>query len=88
MFELLREAGIDPATMSVPRRENMGTPDELVDVTVDISGYVDQKLAAIMAHRTQIAKNSPWALISAEASRPLFSREFFVLGSGPGARAG
>ncbi len=38
-----------------------GTPDELITTQIDVSHQFERKLAAILAHRTQIAAGGPWS---------------------------
>jgi N-acetyl-1-D-myo-inositol-2-amino-2-deoxy-alpha-D-glucopyranoside deacetylase len=60
------------------RRRSSGFPDERVNIWVDVEDFVELKLAAIKAHRTQIPPD--WSLINIpEEHKPaLLGREAFV----------
>lgn len=65
MIEMIRQiraagdtdafGGFDPDSGDVPP---MATPDEYIDVVIDGNAWYDRKLAALRAHRSQIAADS------------------------------
>lgn len=61
--------------------------DELLDARVDAGEYVDQKLAAMRAHATQITVDSPFFALSNNLGNRMWSSEFYRLAvGGPGPR--
>jgi N-acetyl-1-D-myo-inositol-2-amino-2-deoxy-alpha-D-glucopyranoside deacetylase len=57
----------------------MGTPDEIMTTRVDVRNYIEDKLKAFAAHKTQIAPDSFVFTIPAEAREQVFGYEYFVL---------
>jgi LmbE family N-acetylglucosaminyl deacetylase len=55
-----------------------------VTTTVDVSGYVGAKRAALLAHRTQMGPEMFFTRLPDEVFGDLFSRETFQRVSGPG----
>ena len=62
--------------------EMPGTPDEDITTAVDVLDVLDRKLAACVAHRSQMHSGLPLALIAAELFEPAFGIERFVLARG------
>ena len=60
-----------------------GVPDEDVTTEIDATAYLDQKLAAMRAHATQIAVDSPFFTFSDGVGQRAFGREYYTLLSGP-----
>jgi N-acetyl-1-D-myo-inositol-2-amino-2-deoxy-alpha-D-glucopyranoside deacetylase len=60
-----------------------GVPDEEVTTQIDATAYLDQKLAAMRAHATQISVDSPFFALSDRVGQQAFGRECFTLLSGP-----
>jgi len=63
-------------------RVDMGTPDELVDVTVDVSSVNDAKFDALAAHHSQIA-DSFWMKMGREQFKEAMRTEWFVRVTNP-----
>jgi LmbE family N-acetylglucosaminyl deacetylase len=63
-------------------RVDMGTPDELVDVTVDVSSANDAKFDALAAHHSQIA-DSFWMKMGREQFKEVMRTEWFVRVTNP-----
>jgi N-acetyl-1-D-myo-inositol-2-amino-2-deoxy-alpha-D-glucopyranoside deacetylase len=59
-----------------------GVADEVVTTAVDATGFGQQKLAALAAHRTQIAVDGPFFALSNMLGREALSIEYFRLASG------
>jgi N-acetyl-1-D-myo-inositol-2-amino-2-deoxy-alpha-D-glucopyranoside deacetylase len=59
-----------------------GVEDELVTTAVDASGVGEQKLAALRAHRTQIAVDGVFFALSNMLGREALSVEYFRLAQG------
>ena len=60
-----------------------GVPDEQVTTEIDATAYLDQKVAAMRAHATQIAVDSPFFAFSDNVGQRAFGREYYTLLSGP-----
>ncbi len=63
-----------------------GVPDEVVTTEIDATAYLEQKLAAMRAHATQIAVDSPFFALSDNVSQRAFGREYYTLLAGPRGR--
>ncbi|HVA52501.1 MAG TPA: PIG-L family deacetylase [Acidimicrobiales bacterium] len=63
-------------------RVEMGTPDELVDVAVDVSSVNDAKFDALAAHHSQIA-DSFWMKMGREQFKVAMRTEWFVRVTNP-----
>jgi N-acetyl-1-D-myo-inositol-2-amino-2-deoxy-alpha-D-glucopyranoside deacetylase len=59
-----------------------GVDDELVTTAVDASGFGEQKLAALRAHRTQIAVDGEFFALSNKLGREALAMEYFRLAHG------
>jgi N-acetyl-1-D-myo-inositol-2-amino-2-deoxy-alpha-D-glucopyranoside deacetylase len=59
-----------------------GVPDEEVTTEIDATAYLDQKLAAMHAHATQISVDSPFFALSDRVGQQAFGREYYTLLSG------
>jgi N-acetyl-1-D-myo-inositol-2-amino-2-deoxy-alpha-D-glucopyranoside deacetylase len=60
-----------------------GTPDDQVTTEVDATAFLDAKLAAMRAHATQIAVDSPFFALSTNIGQRAFGREYYSLLAGP-----
>ncbi len=67
-----------------------GVPDDEVTAQIDGSAYLDRKLAALRAHASQIAVDSPFFALSDRVGQRAFGIEYYTLlagrrgaGSGP-----
>jgi len=60
-----------------------GVPDEQVSTDIDASEYLDDKLAAMRAHASQIAVDGPFFALSDGVSRRAFGHEYYTLLAGP-----
>jgi N-acetyl-1-D-myo-inositol-2-amino-2-deoxy-alpha-D-glucopyranoside deacetylase len=63
-----------------------GVSDEVVTTEIDATAYLDQKLAAMRAHATQIAVDSPFFAFSDNVGQRAFGRECYTLLAGPRGR--
>lgn len=61
-----------------------GTDDDEVSTQIDATGYLDAKIAAMRAHVTQIAVDSPFFALSDMVGRKALGVEYFTLLAGPG----
>ncbi|MGE5289627.1 MAG: N-acetyl-1-D-myo-inositol-2-amino-2-deoxy-alpha-D-glucopyranoside deacetylase [Micromonosporaceae bacterium] len=60
-----------------------GVPDDQVTTEIDITAYLDAKLAAMRAHATQIAVRAPFFALSNNIGQVALGREYFTLLAGP-----
>ena len=60
-----------------------GVPDEQVTTEIDARDYLDAKLAAMRAHASQIAVDSPFFALSDGVGQRAFGREYYTLLAGP-----
>ncbi len=91
---LTRPAGGDPAAapagggagfLAVESVDDLpfGVPDEQVTTEIDATAYLDAKLAAMRAHASQIAVDSPFFALSDRVGRRALGREYYTLLAGP-----
>lgn len=59
-----------------------GTPDELVTTRIDSRAFVDRKMAAMRAHRSQIAAASVFFSLPEEMTAESWGVEYFILARG------
>jgi N-acetyl-1-D-myo-inositol-2-amino-2-deoxy-alpha-D-glucopyranoside deacetylase len=59
-----------------------GVPDDQVTTEIDARGYLDAKLAAMRAHASQIAVDSPFFALSDGVGQRAFGREYYTLLAG------
>ena len=78
IWQQMRDAGITPpfASMDV---ESLGSPDEAVTTVLNVSEFVDTKIASLNCHRTQMDPNGPFAQLPPEMMREFMSTEYFTL---------
>jgi N-acetyl-1-D-myo-inositol-2-amino-2-deoxy-alpha-D-glucopyranoside deacetylase len=60
----------------------MSTPDAALSAGVDVSAYLDQKMDAMRAHRTQIAVDGPFFALSNNLRDRAWGTEFFRIAKG------
>ncbi len=72
------------AEISGPEDLPFGTPDELVTTSIDTVGFLEQKQAAMAAHRSQIGPDSFFLNIPPEMAGGMFGLEQFVRLTPPG----
>jgi N-acetyl-1-D-myo-inositol-2-amino-2-deoxy-alpha-D-glucopyranoside deacetylase len=67
-----------------------GVPDEQVTTEIDARDYLDAKVAAMRAHATQIAVDSPFFALSDNVGQRAFGTEYYtrLAGPGPGSSGG
>src|SRR6185312_13568490 len=63
-----------------------GVPDEAVTTEIDATAYLDQKIAAMRAHATQIAVDSQFFAFSDNVGQRALGREYYTLVTGPRGR--
>jgi N-acetyl-1-D-myo-inositol-2-amino-2-deoxy-alpha-D-glucopyranoside deacetylase len=60
-----------------------GVPDEQVTTEIDAGEHLDAKVAALRAHRTQIAVDGPFFALADNVGLQAFGTEHYVLARGP-----
>jgi N-acetyl-1-D-myo-inositol-2-amino-2-deoxy-alpha-D-glucopyranoside deacetylase len=60
-----------------------GVPDEAVTTEIDADAYLDAKVAAMRAHATQIAVDSPFYALSNNIGQRALGTEYYILLAGP-----
>jgi N-acetyl-1-D-myo-inositol-2-amino-2-deoxy-alpha-D-glucopyranoside deacetylase len=64
-----------------------GTDDDEVSTQIDAMDYLEAKIAAMRAHATQIAVDSPFFALSDMVGRKALGVEYFTVLAGPGGTA-
>ena len=57
------------------------TADELISTRIDGTDFIDQKMAALAAHRSQVSTDGPF-FAGAESGHSLWAEEFFRIAKG------
>ncbi len=80
MMEEAKESDADgPWNNPAMNTAIMGTPDEILTTRVDARNYIENKMRAFAAHKTQIAPDSFVFTIPPEVREQVFGYEYFVL---------
>jgi mycothiol conjugate amidase Mca len=74
--EAMRKAGMESFSED-GASWNMATPDERVTTRIDVQPYLDQKIAAMRAHRTQIPEDSWFMKVYRAVGPRAWNREEF-----------
>jgi N-acetyl-1-D-myo-inositol-2-amino-2-deoxy-alpha-D-glucopyranoside deacetylase len=83
-YEALRRLGeAAPFGVASPEELTFGVPDEDITTVVDARDYLPAKVAALRAHRTQIAVDGPFFALSNNIGRGMFGVEHYRLARGP-----
>jgi N-acetyl-1-D-myo-inositol-2-amino-2-deoxy-alpha-D-glucopyranoside deacetylase len=75
--------GVDFTTVESVDDMPFGVPDDEVTTEIDATAYLDAKIAAMRAHATQIAVDSPFFALSDKVGQRAFGREYYTLLAGP-----
>ena len=78
MWQKMVEMDIKPPFASEDV-DKVGTPDDEVTTTIDVSNHVDTKIASLNCHRTQIDQNGPFAQLPEEMTREIMGTEYYAL---------
>ena len=78
------DRGIEPP-FAVDAIDSLGTPDDDVTTTVDVSSWVATKLASLACHRTQISADGPFERLPEDVVHRLMGIEYYQLVTPPGA---
>jgi len=68
----------DIADAPDPEEMDLGMPAEVITTTVDVSAYVGQKRAAMVAHASQIPDDSFFLQLPPDAFAAAFGQEWFI----------
>lgn len=63
------------------RKAVYSVPDEQVTATVDVGPWIEQKIAAVLAHRSEVERGALPGLIAAlppDARKRLFATEWYI----------
>jgi N-acetyl-1-D-myo-inositol-2-amino-2-deoxy-alpha-D-glucopyranoside deacetylase len=79
-WEALKELGeASPFGVTDPSELNFGDPDELITTRIDARDYLDAKMDAMRAHKTQIEVDGPFFALSNNVGQRAFGYEHFRL---------
>ena len=78
MWNKMVELGLRPP-FSADDTEALGTPDDEVTTTIDVSRHVRIKKESLEHHRTQIERDGPFSKLPEEFMKEIMSKEFFQL---------
>ena len=87
MWERMVELGIEPPFASL-EADKIGSPDEAVTTTIDVSPYVDTKIASLACHRTQMTPDGPFRQLPEDLMQEIMSTEYFTLAVSQGDNVG
>jgi LmbE family N-acetylglucosaminyl deacetylase len=74
---LLRQAGLD-VPFPDPTLRQQGVPLEQLHVMLDVTPYLDQKLASMRCHRTQMTPDGTFDQVPREITVALLGREYLI----------
>ncbi len=83
-WQEMTDRGITPP-FAVDAVDSLGTPDDDVTTTLDVSPWVGTKLASLACHRTQISDEGPFQQLPQDVVHTLMGTEFYQLVTPPGA---
>ena len=78
MWQEMTNRGITPP-FAVDAVDTLGTPDEDVTTTLDVSAWVETKIESLSRHRTQIHADGPFEQLPTEVVHRLMGTEFYQL---------
>jgi N-acetyl-1-D-myo-inositol-2-amino-2-deoxy-alpha-D-glucopyranoside deacetylase len=79
-WELMKEAGEElPFGVADPDELPFGDPDEVITTQIDARDHLDQKTAALKAHKTQIEVDGPFFALSNNVGQRAFGIEHYRL---------
>jgi LmbE family N-acetylglucosaminyl deacetylase len=73
---------VEPEETSEQEEIDMGTPDELIGASIDVSDVTDAKYDALAAHQSQMA-DAFWLKMDREQFKVVMGREWFVRVTNP-----
>jgi LmbE family N-acetylglucosaminyl deacetylase len=78
MWQTMLDRGIQPPFAS-REIDVLGTPDDEVTTALDVSAFVDTKIASLQCHRTQLDPNGAFAKLPEAALRDIMRTEYYTL---------
>ena len=78
MWQQMMDHGITPPFASL-EIDKIGSPDEMVTTTLDVSGMVETKIASLACHRTQMDPTGAFAQLPEHITKEMMSTEHFSL---------
>src|SRR3954462_5343829 len=82
-YDALKEMGEEaPFGVTAPEDLNFGDPDESITTRIDARDYLEAKVGAMRAHRTQIEVDGPFFALSNHIGQRAFGLEHFRLMKG------
>jgi LmbE family N-acetylglucosaminyl deacetylase len=75
-----------PNAPDASEMDDFGSPAEIITTTVDVSAFVDQKRAAMVAHASQIPADSFFLAMPPDAFAAAFGSEWFIRRDQPDTR--
>ena len=84
MWQEMTDRGITPP-FAVDAVDTLGTPDEDVTTTLDVSEWVETKIASLSCHRTQIHDDGPFEQLPTAVVHRLMGTEYYQLAAPTGA---
>ena len=84
LWQEMTDRGITPP-FAVDAVDSLGTPDHEVTTTLDLSPWVDTKIASLSCHRTQISNDGPSSNLPEQVMRRLMGTEYYQLAAPAGA---
>ncbi len=86
LWRKMQEMNIAPPFASQDL-DQVGTPDDEVTTTLDVTAYVDTKIESLNCHQTQLDPNGPFAQLPEVVTWEIMSTEYYTLarpvGAGP-----
>ena len=73
----LRQAGID-TPLPPEDRAGDGTPSEEIHLDLDVSNHLENKMACILCHRTQVAADWPYHRVPREVAAAILGKEYYI----------
>jgi LmbE family N-acetylglucosaminyl deacetylase len=73
----LRQAGFDEPLPPL-ERHNLGVPREQIHLTLDVSTYLDTKLASMRCHRTQVPPDWPYLTVPQDVALAIHGTEYLI----------
>ena len=78
MWQQIIDLGLEPP-FAREMADTVGSPDEAVTTSLDVSAYVDIKRESLNRHRTQMRMDGAFAQMPDEMMREIMSTEYFTL---------
>ena len=73
----LRDAGID-TPMPPAARAQEGNPPEEIDLDLDVESHLENKMACILCHRTQVGPDWPYHRVPREVAAAILGHEHYI----------